>query len=151
MNLWLQTEHTECFTPICAESSSPLGHLLPSGPRDEPWPCSLQRVDHENRTPFWIQLLRDCSGPCQPPQSATSTPPPPQGVHALLCKSNHSYPHPPPPPLSLFCKCPLPHHFTYTLQPLSSGDCPGSNCGFCASSSPPLPQRSRTPLSAVII
>lgn len=75
----------------------------------------------------------------------------PQGEHALLWRSNHSHhlqthalthcppPHlPTSPPPPLFCKWLLPHHFTCTLQPLSSGERPGSNCGFCASAAPHL-------------
>lgn len=81
------------------------------------------------------------------PQSATSTPR--LRVYMLYCAEAIIPPPPPtlpapPPPLSLFCKWPLPHHFTYTLQPLSSGDRPGSNCGFCACS-PPHPSSSKEP------
>lgn len=68
----------------------------------------------------------------------------PQGEHALLWRSNHprhlqthtqTHTHTDSSP-SLFCKWLLPHHFTCTLQPVSSGERPGSNCGFCASAAP---------------
>lgn len=131
VNLWLPTDHSG---RLCTKSSTPWAISSPQGPGDEPWPSSLQGVNHKKHIahlhPAPQRLQGGVSIPSLPLQPLL-----PQGVHALLWKSNHS--NPPPPPLSLFCKWPLPHHFTYTLQPLSSGDRPGSNCGFCARSHPP--------------
>lgn len=96
--------------------------LCCQGPRDKP---PSKGVNHKNHTPNSSNSSRTTSGCVSTYSSAL---PPTSGYMLYRAKAIIL---PPPNTLSLFCKWPLPHHFTYTLQPLSSGDRPGSNCGFC--------------------
>lgn len=97
-----------------------------------PTPRGHPQEPHPHLAPAPLGLLGGVPGlglPLQPPASSPQRPCTFYCTQAIVLS--------PPSPLPLFCKWPLPHHFAYTLQPLSSGDSPGSDCGFCACAPPP--------------
>lgn len=120
----------------------PLGPSPSLRTRDMSPDPPLHEVNRKNHTPIWIQLPWDVWEAC--PSLPLQPPPPHLGVYMLYCAKAIILT--PPVPPSLFCRWTIPHHFTYTLQPLSSGDCPGSNCGFCACGPPPPFSKEPRPL-----
>lgn len=149
INLAPQSDHTGHCTLMRTPDPSHMSRLRPSGARGQSLTLSsLQgqpQEPHPHLDPTPQGLLVGVSTPSLP----LNPPNQPRGVHALLCKSNHSFP--PPFVPSLCFANGLSHIILHTHSNHRALGTVREVIVAFVHVTPPLPQRSRAPLSAVII